>query len=173
MPGDERELARIVLAIGDEIGDRLDRRIGTHRDAERVAGQARDVREVLQRVELHLLHVRQPLHADGGLRQRVAVGLRRNEFVRPQHAARARLVVDDHLPAEALARALGERAHHRVGGAAGGPRTDQADRLGRIGLAACDTGKHDRHGRRNGTQQQPPADRGLGCHGRLLVVGGI
>jgi hypothetical protein len=108
------EFARIGFGKLDQIGDRFVGRVGLDHDAEGVAGQAGDVGEVAQRVELHFLHVRQACHTDGDLRQGVAVGCRLDQLIGPQHAAGTRLVLDHHLHTQCFAGAFAQRTHDDV-----------------------------------------------------------
>jgi hypothetical protein len=109
------EPAGVGLAPGHQLLDVADRRLGPDHQPEGVAGQAGDPGEVLQRVELHLLHVRHPEHALRQLGERVPVRLGVHQLDRTERAGRAGPVLDQHVLAQRLAGALGEGAHHDVG----------------------------------------------------------
>ncbi|MCY1238800.1 hypothetical protein D9M72_515570 [compost metagenome] len=135
--------ARIGLGVGDVLLHGLDRRIGRHHQAERIAGEVDDVAQVLDRVPVDLGGVRQAVDRHGNLGQRVAVRRGGLHHLRGQHATGAGLVLDDHRLAQDLGRVLGQDAERDVGGAAGGVANHQADRALRelVGLCLC-LGRH-------------------------------
>jgi hypothetical protein len=118
---------------GDEAGEILDRRLAGHDDAEGIAGDPEDVGEVLDRVPGDAGGVGQAEDAQRDLRQGVAVGAGLLHGLRGQRATGPGPVLDDHLLAQQLARALGQRAHGQVGGAAGRKGNEQPHRLRRPG----------------------------------------
>jgi hypothetical protein len=128
------ELARVGFGKSHQVGNRLDGRVGPYHHTKGVAGQAGDVGEIFERVELHLHHVGQTRDADGDLRKRIAVGLGTHQLVGAEHAAGAGFVFDDHLNAQRLGGALGQSAHHSIRRSACRPRANQFDGLGRKGL---------------------------------------
>ncbi len=129
-----RELAGIGARVVDDVGPLLELAVRPYDRAELVARKIDDVGEILERIERHLLHVRQPEHRQRDLDDGVAVGLGRRHNGRSDSAARTRLVVDDDRLAELLRRDLGETAKQEVGGNAGGKGHHQRDRpIGKIG----------------------------------------
>ena len=137
------ELLRVGLGVGHQVGNGLDGRIHRHHKAEGVAGEAGDPGEILQRVELHLLHVRDTEHAVRQLAQRVAVRLGVDQLIGAEGTARAGFVVHDDLHAQGLGGALRDRADHRVGAAARRPGADVADGLVGKGLRKGEPGQSD------------------------------
>ena len=125
-------LARVGLGRGDQLLQRLPRRVGAHRDAEGLARGAGDVGEVLQRIELHRAELREARHRDRDLADGVAVGLgaRPSPSGPSMPEAPALLSTTIGLP-ELLRRGGAQRAHRHVGGAAGRPGADEGDRAAR------------------------------------------
>ncbi|MNY17474.1 hypothetical protein D3C86_1507950 [compost metagenome] len=149
------ELARIGLGVGHVLLHGLDRRIGRHHQAERVAGQVDDVRQVLHRVPVDLGGVRQAVDRHGHLGQRVAVRRGGLHQLGRQHAAGTRLVLDDHRLTEDLRGVIGQHAERDIGGTARRVADDQADRPAgefvrlRVGRQGCETdrGRGSEHAR--------------------------
>jgi hypothetical protein len=82
----------------------------------------------------------------GGDEHGVAVGRRARRLLGGQHAAGARLVLDDHRLLGLLGDVLPEHARELVGGAAGGERHDEGDGLLRIrGLREQRAGESGQH----------------------------
>ena len=126
------DLARVLARRLDVLVEGLVGRIGAHREAEGVARDADDEGEVLERVPLHLLHVRHAQHAHRELGDGVAVGPGgQRHRARAGGAAAARLVLDDDRSGRGACR----RARPARGGAGRSSRrpatADQRDRLGR------------------------------------------
>jgi hypothetical protein len=126
------KLARVRLGVLDEVLESLELRVGADHHAERVAREADDVGEVVDRVPVHLLHVRLAEGGDGELRDGVPVRLRG-----PRHgdrsvvAAAAGAVLDHQRLAQVLGGDLAQPAEIDVGAAARRPGHDQGNRLGR------------------------------------------
>ena len=123
------QLARVGLGVGEQLGQRLPRRIGAHHDAHDVAGDLQDVGEVGDRVVgQRLVEQRLAQHAHMHLRDHVAVRLLVLQRYRAQHARGAGLVLDHDRLAEFLRRRLRHDAEAGIGGPARAPRHDQLDR---------------------------------------------
>jgi hypothetical protein len=123
------DLAGIGLGVGEELLERLPRRISSHHDTERVTTDADDVGEIRARIESRLGHEGKAEDGDRDLCDRVAIGLcGRGHLARGERARAARPVLDDDRLPEMLFGRGRERAHADVGGAAGGPRHDEGDR---------------------------------------------
>ena len=132
-----RELAGILLRVVDQLLDRLERRVGDDGEQQVAARHQRDRLEVALDVVGQLRHhvardrerADRP-HADACSRPARAFAVE----IEPDGERAAGPVVDDDLLAELLAELRAENARHRVGGAAGGLRHDQPDRLvGKLG----------------------------------------
>ena len=134
------ELAGIGLGIGDEIVPVLDRAVGGHHDAERIARDVDDVADVLDRVPVDLGRVGQPEHTERNLRQRVAVRRGGLHLLGRQRAAGARLVLDDDRLAQRLRGVVRQRAHRDVGRPARRKSDDELDRSGRKSLSSLTKG---------------------------------
>jgi hypothetical protein len=123
------DLAGIGLGVGDELGERLPRRIVLHHHPEGVAAYPDDVGEIRGRIERRLLHERKTEHRDRHLRDRVAVGLGGGSHLAgPERAGAARPVLDHERLAEMPFSRARERAHADIGSAPGRPRHDQGHR---------------------------------------------
>ena len=139
-----RTSANAGMAIGDLFGvgfgevykilDRFERRICGHNQAKGVARQAGNPGKVFERIELHFLHVRNAKHPLRQLRQRVAIWLGVDQFIRTEHAASTWLVVHDNGLSQCFAGTFSQRAHHHIGGTTRRPRADVADGARREGL---------------------------------------
>jgi DNA-binding transcriptional LysR family regulator len=137
LPGDaEVHLARLRLRGGDEVGERLVRRLRRHDEDEGRARDEADRRQVLHRVVRQLRVERRIDREVARLAEddRVAVGRRLGRLVDAEVAAGAGLVVDDEGPAGLGRDALRHLAGDDVGAAAGRERHEHADRLGGVGL---------------------------------------
>ena len=122
------DLAGVGLGVGEELLERLPRRIGSHHDTECVTADADDVGEVRARIESRLSHEGKAEDGDRDLRDRVAIGLcGRGHLARGERAGATRPILDDDRLPEMLFGRGRERAHADVGGAAGGPGHDEGD----------------------------------------------
>src|SRR6266540_39548 len=120
------DLAGIGLRIGEELLERLPRRIIPHHHTERVTADADDVGEICAWIESGLGHERKAEHRDRNLRDRVAVGLGvRGHLSRRECPGAARSVLDDDRLPEMLFGRARERTHAEVGGPARRPRHDE------------------------------------------------
>ena len=131
--GGHLDLARLALHRLEQLGHRLvrTRRVGAD------DGHVRDAEEEVPVLGRHVQHAErlvdaQVLRRPGG--PGVAVVRRIPDALGADRARRARLVHDHDLLAEHLLEFGGGDARHLVGRAAGGPRHDQVDRLGRLPL---------------------------------------
>ena len=93
-----------------------------------------DRREILDRIERSFCSAGADRKGEGRDQQRMAVGRRLGDGRRPDRAAGAGAIVDDHGLPPALGEPLRDQARDVVGGAARHERNDQLDLLGRIGL---------------------------------------
>ncbi|MNE67930.1 hypothetical protein D3C80_1635670 [compost metagenome] len=109
---------------------------GAHFEHDGRVPQLADRREILARIEAHLLvDVRiQRVGRDRAHAHGVAVRRRLGDHVHADVAARARAVFDDHRLAQRLRHACTHRARHEVGRSARGIGHDETDRLGRKSL---------------------------------------
>jgi hypothetical protein len=155
------ELAGVRLAVGHQLLDVLRGNGRVHHQHVRQVADLHHRREALDRVVADLL-----VQADvdgqrprGPEQQHVAIGRRAGHRFGAQVAAGAGLVLDDHRLAQLDRR--GQRACHRVGGAARGKGHDHHDRLGReiVGL---------RHGRQ-AKRGRSRAHQGEGLHACLRL----
>jgi len=130
----KRQLAGIVLGVGDESVDRLHAQVRTHDQQRRLQDADCDRLEILGRLEVQLL--RKVLGDDDGGRrgeqQRVAVGgsLRDHRGAEPR--ARAGLVLDDEALAEMLLDGLRGDPSGGVDARSGADRDDHPDGTIRI-----------------------------------------
>jgi hypothetical protein len=92
----EGDLVRVLAAVVDEFLEILGGEFIVRDHHERQVDQYRDLLEVFQRLVAQLVDVGIDGHgAAGGQRQRVAVRLGARDELSAQHAARARLGLDD------------------------------------------------------------------------------
>ena len=131
--GGDRHLARILLGIGDEVAEGLQRRVGVDRERKAVTTETRDPGEVLDGIPIDLLHIRIAQQSRGGCRDRVPVRL----FVfchggGRERGACARLVLDDDRLPELSGCELAELPEGDVGGAACRESNEQSDGSDRI-----------------------------------------
>ena len=129
--GRVRQLAGIVLCVGDQLRDRLERRIGRGRQQHVSARDQRDRLEVALDVVGQLRHhvARDGERADRPHADGVTVGIGFRREIEPDGQRPARAIVDDDLLAELLGKLRAEDARDRVGRAARRLRHDQPDRL--------------------------------------------
>jgi hypothetical protein len=122
------DLAGVGLGVGEELLERLPRRISSHHDTERVTADTDDVGEIRARIESRLGHEGKAEDGDRDLRDRVAIGLcGRGHLARGERAGAARPVLDDDRLPDMLFGRGRERAHADVGGTTSGPRHDEVD----------------------------------------------
>src|SRR5665647_1737135 len=125
----EAQLARVLLAIGDEVGDRLEAEALARCENERPFRYFTDRRQ-LANVVGKILAAR--LRNHGARRNHeygVAVRRRAGDFAVSRFEKGARLVLDNDRGAETFAQLLRDDARGHVGGAAGHHADDHADRL--------------------------------------------
>ena len=158
------DLALLRVDVRDELREVLRRHRRVDGQDQRHAQQVRDRRQVLRRIERHLLVEARIDHDRRARRdeQRVAVGRRLGDHRRADVAAGAAAVVDDERLLQLLRQPLGHRARGDVRRSARRPRHDDGDRLGRIRLRERD-GRRPRRGR-DAEQDGEDADDAL--HGR-------
>ena len=133
----EGHLAGILLGIGDQILEIVDRKRGMGDQHVRNADHVDDRHEILLRIVRQLLHMRQDRQdAVIAHQECVAVGVGLGDVVGARNAGAAGAVFDDDGLARVLADRLGQRARGNIGDAAGGDWDDQADRL--VGIALGD-----------------------------------
>src|SRR4029453_16832266 len=120
------DLAGIGLHIGEELLERLPRRIILHHHTERVTADADDVGEICAWIESRLGHERKAEDRDRDLRDRVAVGPgARGHLSRRERPGAARSVLGAYRLPEMLFGCARERTHAEIGGAACRPRHDE------------------------------------------------
>jgi hypothetical protein len=129
-------LARILLEIGNELGHRVDRDRGID-DQDVVGGADLDHRrEIGLDPELGIGNERRDRGERSSDREQgVAVGRLLENLVGADRHHGTRLVLDDHVPAFAFGQGGGDDARQNVGGRARRSRHDDADDIGRKGLA--------------------------------------
>ena len=110
----------------------FDRQRRMHDQHHRQRGDLGDRREILDRIERHLGERGIGGKGEGGDQQRVTVGRCLGDRRRPDAAAGAGTIVDDHGLRPALGEALRHQARDVVGGAARDERNHQLDLLRRI-----------------------------------------
>ena len=148
-----RRAARDPVGIGLQVFDQFLQRLGGNlerrADQHRVLRQPRDRHEVGEKVVGQVLVDRAvgDIGADVTELQGVAVGRRPHGLADGDRARGAGRVVDDELLAQFLAHALAHDARHHVGGATGGERHDDGDRLARKSLGERRGGDGGRHRR--------------------------
>ena len=123
------QLARIGLAVGDELGDGLRRNVRVNHQHEGQVAGTRDRRKVLHRIvgqALEQIGIGR-MRGVGRHQQRVAVGRGARDIGRRDHAVGARLVLDDDADAERLRQMLRDQPRRGVGAAAGRKRQHQRD----------------------------------------------
>jgi len=128
------EFARVLAGRLEQLLGCLVRRVGRHEDAHGSERQARNRRQVLQRVIRQLVvqgHVggHRPV---GGEQQRLAVRRGGGDQVGRDDGIAAGAVLDQHGLPQLFAQALRRVARHRVRAGSGRIRHDQAYRAGRI-----------------------------------------
>ena len=128
------ELLRVLLGVGDELGQRLRRQLGIDHDHVRQDREQRDRREILLRVVAERLEQRpvRRQRTDRAHHQRVAVGRRSDRRQSAGIAAGARAVVDDERLPERLRHPVEHDAGDDVAGAAAREGHDHLDRPCRI-----------------------------------------
>ncbi len=161
----EVELAGIGPGVGHELLHRVRRECGMHHQDHVAVRHARDRREVLDRIVAGILRHRGNHRQRAGVavEQRVAVGLGGGERPRPDRAAGAGAVVDDHALSHRALDLLREEACQHVGLAAGRRGHDHLDQPLRIGaLRRRDRGGDRRRseGGQHG-QKDTPGDHSL------------
>ena len=129
--GRVRQLAGIVLCVGDQLRDRLERCIGRGREQHVPARHQRNRLEVALDVIGQLRdHVaRDGERADRPHADRVSVGIGFRRDVEPDRQRTARAVVHDDLLAELLGELRAEDARDRISRAARRLRDDEANRF--------------------------------------------
>ena len=134
----EIELAGIGARIGDKLLRRLDLQSRGHNQSKRSACQQGDRDEIPARIVTGILSEQRTgdERGDAADEQRMTIGFGGGGGPRPDCAAGARPVVDDHLLAERGRQPLCRQPGHDVDRPAGRKRHDQPDRLGGIGLCA-------------------------------------
>ena len=141
--GEDRRRARVVdlvgigLRPGDEVLERRGRMLFVHDHDERILHHLRDRHEILERRIRHFRIDRRAHRHDARRpeQQCVAVGGRLGRDVRPQHAARARPVLDNDALAKSLLQPLRDQSRDDVGAAARREADDDLDRAVRVGAA--------------------------------------
>jgi hypothetical protein len=158
----ELDPARLALGVGDEFGDGRRRHGWMHHHHQRLAGNARDRRDVAQEIEGQ---PRIERRADRVRRtdqqQRVAVGRRTHDRLGCYVAGGAGPVLDDERLPEPLRQPLHHQPREDVVGAARGKPDDQAHRGARIALCPGYS-RHHREQRRRSTKAKQRAARK--CH---------
>ena len=149
----ELHLALVLLGVGDELLEAVDRQVLAHRQDDRHLGEQRHRRELLDRIVERLLVERLALgmRADRAEHDLVAVGRRGRDALRAGHAACAADVLDHDLLAQDLAHARRHDTAEHVGRAAGRERNDHRDRTGRVVLRSHHAGQREQ-GRNRGHQ---------------------
>ena len=130
------ELAGIGLAVGGELGHRLDRQVRIdHQDLIGIHHLG-DGGEILRRVVAGGFRHRRDVGERRRIaeQQRVAIGVGTRHRLRGDRAAGAAAVVDDHALAERGRHAVTDQPCQDVGRTAGSGRHDELDDLVRIGL---------------------------------------
>ena len=140
----------LSLACADDVGQRLERRVGVDRQPDRLHRDKRNGDEVLARVVLHLVAQKR---RDGDRRggrehQGVAIGGGAGERRGSDLAARPSPVLGRERLPHALLQMVDEHPRQHIGGAAGAERHDDPDRRGGIRLrdGGCRGQHDDRHG---------------------------
>ena len=151
----EGQLARIGLAVGDELGKGPGRHRGVARDHALDVADQRDRLEIVERIIgealVEQLVARQ--RPGRGQEQRIAVGRRADDAAGGNVAARADLVLDDETLAEILPELFRDEPRQHVGRGAGGEGHDDGDRPARPALgegAAGKPGRGEKRGERRG-----------------------
>ena len=127
------DLARVGLAVGDELGDGLGRERRRHLHHVGRSHQAGDRRDVADEVEAEVL-VERRVDAVGRVdeQHRVAVRRRVDDRLDAEVVAGARLVLDHERLAHLLGQPLRDDARQHVGRAGRRVRDDPLDRPGRV-----------------------------------------
>ena len=129
--GPEAELARVLLGIGHELAQALDRQILAHHQDQRSGGDLGDRRE---RGEVEGIVRVKRLRDQGAGRdeeQRVPVGRSTGELAQRRDEIAAGLVLNQNRGVQAFAHLLRHHARHHVGRAAGRKPDQHADRPAR------------------------------------------
>lgn len=119
---------RLLLRLGDQVGEAAEAMVGLYRDHQRKEDHRRDHLEVVDRLERQ-----RAVQCAGGRvaasqhDQRRAIGCRLGDMVGCNGAAGARATLDDHRFAKPLRQAIGDDARNDVGVAAGGEAVHQRD----------------------------------------------
>ena len=125
------DLARILLGIGDQVGERLHRKVWYRRDDQWRLGDEHDRHEIpLGVVSQALVH--ELVERDRRRRPeqpRMAVGSRLGDRRPTEIAARARTVFDDELLAEVFTQRMRNGARKGINGGAGRERHDHGNRM--------------------------------------------
>ena len=146
------QLAGILLGVGDELGDRLDRQLRADRQRAQQFTDPRDRLEIGDRIEIDLAHVRHDREHTGRRHQHgVAVRRGARDDRGADRAGRAALVVDHDGLLHPRGEAVGQHPRDRIAGAAGRERHHHPDRLVRkrgMGRTAPTRQRERRSGRR-------------------------
>lgn len=128
------DLARTILGVLDELGNRADGQRWIDDENERRFHVMRDRHEVGERIEWPLLEqCRSDCHHRAGRdRERIAIRRALRDGLPGDDAGAARAVLDDDGLAEALREFLAVEAHGGIHPGAGSERHDDGDGAGRI-----------------------------------------
>ncbi len=133
------EFAGIGLGIGDELGNRLGRNRRVHHHDVGTSEDARDRRDVADKIEIELVVKRRVGRVDNTAQEeRVSVGRRTYDRLGADIAAATRPVVDHKLLAEPLRQPLTHQARRDVARAARRDWHDQPHRPCRVDLRPRD-----------------------------------
>jgi len=141
-----RELAGFLLGELDEVGHRFHRQVRIDQHQERRIRRQHDRREILRRIVGQAL-VERDVDREcraGAEHDRVAVGRRLGDRVRPDHRAGAGPVLDHDRLAETLRQPRRQRARQHIEPAAGGVGNHQRDRPAGIVLGSGVDGRQRR-----------------------------
>jgi len=128
----ERQLARLRTRRREQIGQRIDRRIGLHQEQVGRRANQRDRREIGERIVGQLVvKVRVERVPGGDNDQRVAVRRRLGQRLRCNRAARTGAVLDDDCLAPAFGQLIAQRAPDNIDSAAWRERHVNVHRLRR------------------------------------------
>jgi len=154
------DLAGVGLGIGDEFGGRPRRHRGVDFQDHGHAQEARNRRDVVDKIVAELLEQRRVDRIDRiDEEQRVAVCWRAHYGLGPNIVAAARPVLDDELLAEPLRQPAGDQARRDIGRRAGGRGDDHAHGARGIGLRPADPRHHWKHSSAGSQMQECAAGR--------------
>ena len=160
-PGGKAQ-ARLKLGERRDVGQRGHAKRRMRRQRDRLPRKLDHRRQILQRIDTHLVDVRVAAHRLGPNEDCVAVGRALGDALDPEIAVGAGFVLHHDLLAERPRQVLGDDAGADIGRAAGRERHDEVDRAGRPVFR--------RRGERSGEDDDQGSGDNAGIAHRMLLL---